>query len=528
MPNAATARSELTRIQLARAKLAEDSPADAKLARREAELLRVHRDAWEVLDFRDVFRNGQVVEVTLDAHLAKPTLKSLLERAPLEKISLSGWAKRSPKQWAEIFAEPSLTRLQELWVQDDKGHAAFIESPAAKAMRRLELTAAQAKRVAKGGYAVKEVAGRDVDDAQWVANLGPALASIEALTLEKPTDATLSLLLRKAPRLRRLVMTAPKGSLGPLPALSRRLESLDVRASFTPRQASNLARCRNVTALSCYLGKAPLLPMLRGAAKSLRFLSAISTDARILEQLRFARLRELKLYRPTHLPRHFPSTLTRLVIEQARMDDAHVAALRESKILRDLRLEFCELGDSAGNMLASWPRAAGLHTLSLNGNHILDAKVCQRIEQRLGQGRFGRAGYLLGYQHPIGEETEETVEAPAPKQRPAPKPVPRRRDRVRGLEELIGRAHFATWDGYVTAKVIARSERLIDACARALLSAPEAKQLSILRRCIVGFNRFSDAIFTIEAEDIITTFEMLARYTKHADDEDLADRWRDF
>jgi hypothetical protein len=336
------------------------------------------------------------------------------------------------------------------------------------------------------------------------------------------------LLLRKATSLRRLVLTEPKGSLGPLPALSRRLESLDVRASFTPHQASSVARCQNVTALSCYLGKAPLLPMLRGVAKSLRFLRAASMDARGLEQVRFARLRALELYRPTQLPHHFPSTLTRLEIEHCPMDDAQVAGLRKSKILRRLRLDFCELGNVAGQLFATWPAAAGLHTLSLNGNHILDAKVCQRIEQRLGQGRFGNAGWMLGYQHPIKEAAEQTVEAPAPEQRPAPKLLPHRRDRVRGLKELIGRAHFASWDGYVAPKVIARSEQLIDTCARGLLTAPEAKQLSVLRRCITGFNRFSDAIFTIETEDIVSTFELLASYTKYAAEEDLADRWRDF
>lgn len=527
MPSDATARSEFTRIQLAREKLAEDSPADARLARREAELLRVHREAWQVLDARDVFRHGQVVEITLDAHLTKPSLKSLMARAPLEKISLSGWAKRSGKQWAELFAEPSLTRLKELWVQDDAGHATFIESPAARAVRRLELTAAQAKRVAKGGYAVKEAEGRDVDDAQWVNNLGPVLGSIEALTLEKPTDATLSLLLRKATSLRRLVITEPMGSLKALPALSARLESLDVRASFTPRLASALTRCRNVTALSCYQGTAPLLPMLRSAAKSLRFLRSVAMDARVLEQVRFERLRELQLYRPTALPDRFPPTLTRLEVEHCTMNDAHVAALRTSKILRSLRLDFCALGNAAGQLFATWPAAAGLHTLSLNGNHILDKEVCERIEKRLGHARMGSAGWMLGYQHPL-EQKEQTEEPPPPKQRPAPKLPPHRKDRVRGLQELIGRAHFASWDGYVAKELIARSERLIDTCARALVTAPEAKQLDVLRRCIAGFNRFSASIFTIEAEDIITTFELLASYTKYAEEEDLADRWRDF
>ena len=528
MPTDTRARSEFTRIQLAREKLAEDSPADARLAKREAELLRLHRDAWQVFDMRDVFRHGDVAEVTLDAHLTKPSLKSLMARAPLEKISLSGWAKRSPKQWAELFAEPSLTRLKELWVQDDAGHAAFIESPAAKAMRRLELTAAQAKRVAKGGYAVKEAEGRDVDDAQWVSNLGPVLGSIEALTLEKPSDATLSLLLRKATSLRRLVLTEPKGSLTALPALSRRLESLDVRASFTPRPASALTRCRNVTALSCYQGTAPLLPMLRSAAKSLRFLRTVAMDARVLEQVRFERLRELQLYRPTALPDRFPATLTRLEVEHCAMNDAQVAALRTSKILRTLRLDFCKLGNAAGQLFATWPAGAGLHTLSLNGNHILDKKVCERIEKRLGRARMGSAGWMLGYQHPVEQKEEQTEEQPPPKQRAAPKLPPHRKDRVRGLRELIGRAHFASWDGYVAPELIERSERLIDACARALVTAPEAKQLEVLRRCIGGFNRFSDSIFTIEAEDIITTFELLASYTKYAEEEDLADRWRDF
>ncbi|MBM4781322.1 MAG: hypothetical protein GQE15_26860 [Archangiaceae bacterium] len=119
-------------------------------------------------------------------------------------------------------------------------------------------------------------------------------------------------------------------------------------------------------------------------------------------------------------------------------------------------------------------------------------------------------------------------EPPPPKQRPAPTPVPRRRDRLAGLKELVGRAHFATWDGYVDARAIARGEQLIDDCARALQTAPEAKQLAVLRRCIAGFNRFSDSLHTIEAEDIMTTFDQLVRYTTYAGEEDLADRWRDF
>lgn len=89
------ARDEFTRIQRARERLAPDDPADATLARREAALLRAHRDDWQVNDLRDVFRGGVVVEVTLDAYRDKPTLKSLMAKAPLEKVTLSGPVKGS-------------------------------------------------------------------------------------------------------------------------------------------------------------------------------------------------------------------------------------------------------------------------------------------------------------------------------------------------------------------------------------------------------------------------------------------------
>jgi len=109
---------------------------------------------------------------------------------------------------------------------------------------------------------------------------------------------------------------------------------------------------------------------------------------------------------------------------------------------------------------------------------------------------------------------------------------PRRRDWDGGLRELIGRNHFATWDGHVEAKVIARSEALIDRCAEAILAlgkeADELAQRAMLKKCITSFNRLAEHIFTIEAENIVETFEAIARYTKLSNEVDLADEWRDF
>lgn len=519
------ARDEFTRVQRARERLAPDDPADARLARREAELLRAHRDEWQVNDFRDVFRGGAVVEVTLDAYRDRPTLKSLMAKAPLEKVTLSGPVKGS---WSKVFAEPALTRLHELVVQNDAGYAAFMKTPLARSMRRLELTAADAKLVAKGGFAVTEASNRLDEDPTWVTKLGPALATMQELKVARASDATLALLAREAVALKRLVLEEPTGTLAPLPALSTRLESLDVTAALTPKQAATLARCR-VTRLSAFVSDTPLLPMLKLLGKHLEFLRLPSRDTRLLDEVALPRLRELVLYRPTHLPKRFPPSLTSLAIDSATdLTDDHLSALKTSMVLRELKLDFCKLGDTQARHFVSWPKRARLHTLFLNGNHVLDVGVRQALERRFGIKRFDSVGLAFGYQHPLEEPKPVQPEPPPPKQRPAPKALPRRRNRLAGLKELVGRAHFATWDGYVDAKLVARGERLIDDCARALQTAPEAKQLAVLRRCIAGFNRFSDSLHTIEAEDIMTTFEQLVQYTKYAGEEDLADRWRDF
>ncbi|MBL8938147.1 MAG: hypothetical protein JNM69_26520 [Archangium sp.] len=519
------ARDEFARIQRARERLAPDDPADAKLARREADLLREHRDDWQVNDFRDVFRGGAVVEVTLDAYREKPTLKSLMAKAPLEKVTLSGPVKGA---WAKRFLEPSLTRLHEVVVQNDAGHAAFMKSPFARSMRRLELTAADAKLVAKGGFAVTEASNRLDEDPTWVTKLGPALATMQVLKVAHASDATLALLAREAVALKALVLEEPTGTLAPLAALSKRLGSLEVTAELTPTQGAMLARCR-VTRLFALVSDTPLLPLLKKLGEHLESLRLPSRDVRLLDEVAFPRLRELVLYRPTHLPKRFPPSLTSLRIDAATdLTDEHLRALKASKVLRELTLDFCELGDAQARLFVNWPKNAGLHTLSLNGNHVLDAGVRRALEERFGIKRFDSVGLAFGYQHPLEEPKPVVPEPPPPKQRPAPKPLPRRRDGLAGLKELVGRAHFASWDGYVDAKLIARGERLIDDCARALQTAPEAKQLAVLRRCIAGFNRFSDSLHTIEAEDIMTTFNQLVRYTKYAGEEDLADRWRDF
>ncbi len=519
------ARAEFTRIQRARERLAPDDPADSKLARREAALLHAHRDDWQVNDFRDVFRGGAVVEVTLDAYREKPTLKSLLAKAPLEKLTLSGPVKGS---WAKVFSEPSLTRLHEVVLQNDAGHAAFMKSPLARSMRRLELTAADAKVVAKGGFAVTEASNRLDEDPTWVTKLGPALATMQVLKVACASDATLALLAREAVALKKLVLEKPTGTLAPLPALSKRLESLEVIAELTPKQAATLARCR-VTRLFALVSDTPLLALLKNLGKHLESLRLPSRDARLLDEVALPRLRELVLYRPTHLPKRFPPSLTSLRIDAATdLTDEHLRALKTSKVLRELTLDFCKLVDAQARLFVNWPKSAGLHTLSLNGNHVLDAGVKRALERRFGIKRFDTVGLAFGYQHPIEEPKPVVPEPPPPKQRPAPKLLPRRRDRLAGLKELVGRAHFATWDGYVDAKLIARGERLIDDCARSLQTSPEAKELAVLRRCITGFNRFSDSLHTIEAEDIMTTFDQLVQYTKYAGEEDLADRWRDF
>ncbi|HEX7699066.1 MAG TPA: hypothetical protein VF403_00005 [Kofleriaceae bacterium] len=183
-----------------------------------------------------------------------------------------------------------------------------------------------------------------------------------------------------------------------------------------------------------------------------------------------------------------------------------------------------------GAALARWPARSALQTINVNGNHILDPAIQGRLKRRFAALH---PVALLGYQHPVPDPDEQPdPEPPPPDQRPQRALPPRRRDWRTGLRELVGRAHFASWDGYVDAKLVARSEALIDGCIEAILALGEGAtattQRVALRRCITGFNRFSDRIHTIEAEDIVTTFDAIVRYTKLAKEEDLADAWRDF
>jgi len=328
--------------------------------------------------------------------------------------------------------------------------------------------------------------------------------------------------------------------LATLARLASRLDRLELTdGPLDAARLTRLAKVRHVARIA-FLGApddAGLATLLAGMPGLERLVLGAARTAGAAQCAAIAGARRLRELAITEAPLGDAAAmlgklahLETLELRSSTIGDAGAAALPALRRLRTLGLEFCGIGNAGGAALARWPARSALQAINVNGNHILDKAVQGRLKRRF---KALHPIALLGYQHRVPDPAEQPdPEPPPPTQRPQRALPPRRRDWRAGLRELVGRDHFASWDGYVDAKLIARAEALIDRCAEVLLAlgegAPAAAQRAALRRCITGFNRFSAHIHTIEAEDIVTTFDAIARYTKLAKDEDPSGAWRDF
>jgi hypothetical protein len=95
---------------------------------------------------------------------------------------------------------------------------------------------------------------------------------------------------------------------------------------------------------------------------------------------------------------------------------------------------------------------------------------------------------------------------------------------------------FPDWADPTPRKMIGAARKVMKEAAaqlEALGPKPDKRKArAILRRCIETFNELDEAndhwIETIEREDIVETFDILARLVGFSDDANLADEWRDW
>ncbi len=357
-------------------------------------------------------------------------------------------------------------------------------------------------------------------------------------------DAGIAVLAKATPTLDRLAIPvtdlSAKGIAG-LAKLARKLDVLELGWIETDDAGLRaLARISNIATagIATPISTAILATFLAGTGATLRalwFREPTDDHCEVLAQARLPRLQSLALREGT-IGAAGARALARLVTveeldlqQNLTLGDA-AGELVAMPRLRELGLEFCGIGETGARALAAWPKRGALTTLQLNGNYIVDKQAQAALQRRFPKTPVHA---MIGYQHARPKVPPAPVVEPEPPVQRKRPPLPRRRrDWKAGLRELIGRAHFASWDGHVAPELIARSEQLIDRCAEGILAlgeaAPATVQRAVLKRCITGFNRRADDLYTIEAEDIVETFHAVVRYTKLAREADLADEWRDF
>jgi hypothetical protein len=525
---------------------------------------------------------GAIVQATVMVE-SGAQLGRILALAPkLATLDLNFFARLTPAAIRTLFDAPALQQLDALALGGGAPDAAwdrFFASPNLRGVKRVAIGAEDAARFSRSTWPRLErltihIDGTAPDRKALARILATALPRLETLEIDayKFPPAGVDVIVRSAiyPRLRSLVLRDREPSLADpvltslasrkttlatlwvslagvtgkglatLARLGSRLARLDL--TECPLDAERLARLAKVShvATISFWGApdaAGLSVLLAGMPKLERLVLGAARTAGASHCDAIARARQLRELAITEAPLGAAgavlgklTNLETLELRASKIGDAGAVALPALRRLRSLGLEFCGIGNAGGAALAKWPAGAALEAIRLNGNHILDKGIQGDLKRRFAQSH---PIALMGYQHPIPDAAEpEEPEPPLPRQRPQRALPPRRRDWRAGLRELVGRNHFASWDGYVDAPLIARCEALIDRCAEAILalgeSAAAPAQRVALRRCITGFNRLSNRIHTIEAEDIVTTFEAVARYTKLAKDEDLADAWRDF
>ena len=503
-----------------------------------------------------------------------------LELEPqLDTLRLRFPTRLSPAVIKTLFEVPALQRLSEIEVGGGASRAIwdrFFASPYVRNVKRLEIGGEHAAGFSRAPWpelvhlrvGIDGTAGDRKALARILASDVPRLATLE-LDADGFGVTGVEVVVRSAvfPQLVTFVLReSPIGDAG-VAALARRKTRLAAVGlsleSITKRGIVALAKLANrldrIELVGCPLGDAELhalakVPHLRSlgffgtpSAEALREVLPAMVD---LEKLVFglayglgpshceaiAKVRSLRRLRITYAPIGAEgaralaklASLVELDLQSSGIGDDGAAALSRLHDLRDLDLQFCEIGDRGGTAIADWPADAALQTINLNGNHILDPAIQTSLKARFASVHPVK---VIGVQRPA--HAVSVVDEPtAPQQRHQARLPPRRRNWRAGLRELVGRNHFAGWDGYVDANLITKSEALIDRCAEHILSlgkdASETAQRAVLERCIAGFNRFSDRIYTIEAEDIVGAFEAVVRYTKLSKVEDLADEWRDF
>jgi len=503
-----------------------------------------------------------------------------LEHQPqLETLCLSFPTRLAPAAIKKLFDVPALQRLAEIEIGGGASRAVwdrFFRSPYVRNVKRLAIGGEHAAGFSRAPWPRLErlhisVDGSAADCKALARILATDVPRLDTLELEAYGFGVAGVeVVVRSPVFAQLVTFAlqesPIGDAGVAVLARRKTKLATVRlslASITKRGILALAklarRLDRVELVNCPLGDAEL--QLLASVAHVRALGFFGTpNANALEEVllamtdlerlvlglagdaganhckAIATARNLRVLRITHAPigsdgAHALATLANLVeldLQSSDIGDEGAAALTHLRQLRELKLQFCNIGNRGGTALAAWPADAALQTINLNGNHILDPAIQSSLRARFASVH---PITVIGVQHPV-QAAPVIIEPPEPQQRPQAPLPPRRRDWRAGLRELVGRNHFAAWNGYVDTKLIAKSEALIDRCAEQILAlgknADETAQRAVLRRCITGFNKFSDRIYTIEAEQIVEAFEAVARYTRLSKVEDLADEWRDF
>jgi hypothetical protein len=543
-------------------------------------------DRLTKLGCRPVLRDGKVVSLQLEARPA-PHLEKVLALAPaLETLRLGFTSRLTPAALRKLFDVPALARLDEIDLYNGPPRLAveaFFASSHVRGIKRFRVWDDLAKRfaqapwprlehltvdfegTARGRAALEAILATEMPALQGLAINAMKLGAAElAVVTRSPVfpcltrlemgpynavvgDDAMAVLARAKGRLADLRVSASSFSskgIATLVAFAKRLASLDldwIIADTAGFRALGRLRCvRSARIGNQVLAPEALAAFLDGAGASIEELRIPAPNDDHCAAVAAAKMKRLRALRATDgtfglAGAKALAKVTRLeelqIAQNQDLGDA-VAALTRHARLRTLNVEFCGVREAGAKAIAAWPANAAIEKVNLNGNHVLDPDVQAEVRARFPSLH---PMAVLGYQHAIRDkkkDEEDFVDEPPPKQRPQPRLPPRRRDWVAGLRELVGRAHFASWDGYVDAKIIARSEALIDRCAQGILAlgkdADEKAQRGVLKKCIVAFNRMEDSIHTIEAEDIVSTFEAVVRYTKLAKEDDIADEWRAF